>query len=54
VVAHRHPRAALVLVNTGLDQTADLTAVHLCLECLRLKAKPGSNGFRSDDKSHRL
>src|SRR5215467_3046899 len=49
VVAHRHPRAALVFVNTSLDQTADLTALHLCLERLRLKAKPGSNGFRSDD-----
>src|SRR5215472_15265100 len=48
-VAHRHSRAALVLINTSLDQTADLTAVHLCLECLRVKAKPGSNGFRSDD-----
>src|SRR5262249_47022937 len=49
LVAHRHPRAALVLINTSFDQTADLTAVHLCLECLRVKAKPGSNSFRSDD-----
>src|SRR5215467_13806482 len=49
LVAHRHPRAALVLINTSLDQTANPTAVHLCLECLRVKAKPGSNSFRSDD-----
>ena len=49
MVAHRDPRAALVFVNTGLDQTADLPALHLGLERLRLKAKPRSNRFRSDD-----
>jgi hypothetical protein len=49
VVAHRDPRAALVFVNTGLDQTAAMPALHLGLERLRLKAKPRSNRFRSDD-----
>ena len=36
VVAHRHPRAALVFANSSLDQTADLPALHLGLQCLRL------------------
>jgi hypothetical protein len=49
MVAHRDPRASLVFVNTSLDQTADLPALHLGLKCRRVKAKPGSNGFRSDE-----
>src|SRR5262245_33165407 len=36
-------------VNTSLGQTADLPALHLGLERLRLKAEPRSNSFRSDD-----
>src|SRR6516165_120547 len=36
VVAHRDPRTAFVFVNTSLEQTGDLPALHLCLEYLRL------------------
>ena len=49
VVAHRDPRAALVFVTIGLDETADLPALQLSLERLRPKAKSRSNRFRSDD-----